>query len=69
MHELIFRNCRVHRRILREFWGYLDQRLADQYRNWIQIRPMSFKSEPLCLQRNGAASREGVEDGRRVSVC
>src|SRR5690606_34877308 len=46
----------------------LDERLIDQDRDRVEVRGVRLKAEALGLERDGAATREGVEDRGRVAV-
>ena len=51
-----------------EQWRNLDHRLADYDGHGIEIAAVGGKAQALRLQRDGAAAREGIVDGRQLAA-
>src|SRR6266566_2011404 len=47
----------------------LDHRLGDQDRHGVQVARVCFKSKSLCLQWDGSAAAERVENGGRAALA
>ncbi len=59
---------RMRRFAVLEQRGNLDHRLANHDGHGVQIAAVGGKSQTLCLKWNGAATREGVVDGRQFTI-
>jgi hypothetical protein len=66
--RLLLRKPREDRRAPDKLRRDLDQRLADQHSDGVQIGGVSLETEPLCLERDRAAAGEGVQDRGRVAI-
>ena len=55
----------MHRSATRKARRYLQHCLLDQHRHRVQVPRQRLQSQPLCLQRDGAAPTERVENWRR----
>ena len=56
----------IDRRLSRELGRYLDHRLVDQYRDWIEVARVGFQAQPLRFQRQGTAAGEGIMKRRQL---
>ena len=61
--ELVHR-AREYRRMAGERRRDLDERFVDEHSHWVQVGGVCLESEPLCLERDGPAAGERVEDRR-----
>ncbi|NYG37980.1 hypothetical protein BJY28_002449 [Janibacter alkaliphilus] len=59
---------RVHWRLPAELRRDLDERLVDEHGDGVEVARMRLETEALRLERDRAATGEGVEDRRRIVV-
>jgi hypothetical protein len=58
----------VYRRQSGEFRWDLDQRLADQYRDGVEVRTIGAKAQALRFERDRAAAAKRIVDRRRLGL-
>jgi hypothetical protein len=54
--------------VVGEPWGDLDERLADEHRDRVEVRRVRIQTEALGLERDRATTGERVDDRRRVAA-
>lgn len=60
---------RVHGRMSGKLRRNLNHRLVNHHRHGVQVVCVRFQPQTLCFQRNRAAARERIQQGRRIAVC
>jgi hypothetical protein len=49
-------------RSIGELWRDFDQHLSDEHRDRVEVARVYFETEPLCFERDRAATAERVDN-------